>query len=199
MAKDNTQEEIKDQVIVEVPLEETPRFIELMQNTAPQLKEMLKDENIIGLNFINDKKALVATILNVEKRKLDFGNPLPANESVDPIIPVTPIVSPVEQQVVVTSGWTKKMLAMKELCAKSEKVRIMIPFEIGERPGSIAELQINGFKLSAMKGVYIDLPKPFADMVQESWKQTSEAGTENLLDRIDEKTGKPMVESEALA
>lgn len=181
--KDKTEE------VKELRLEETPEFLELMDNnTESELKEMLKGEDIIGLEFITGKKALIATILNLRKRKEEAAKVAPV---------VTPTITNLQAQV--GSTWQRKLNIMKELCAKAPKVKIMIPFEIGERTGAVADLQINGYKLSVMKGVYVDIPEPFAEMVQESWQQTSQAGQEKLLNRTDPETGKPMNESTALS
>lgn len=187
------KEEVTPEItpIEEIKLEDTQEFKDLLeQNTEGELRDMLKDEQLVGLEFITGKKALVSIILSIKKRNAERGVATTTPKE-------NPTLAAVTQQA--GSNWQKKMNIMKELCAKAPKVKIMIPFEIGERVGSVAELQINGYKLSVMKGVYVDIPEPFAEMVQESWQQTTQAGQEKLLDRIDPETGKPFGESKALS
>jgi hypothetical protein len=175
-----------------IKFEDTPEFKELLLKTLSELKEMLIAEEMIGAEFITDKKAAIATFVSLRKTKADQEKNMKEPPDLEPS-------SPVIQDKNLIATWTKKMEAMKELCAKAPKVRMMIPFDVGEKPGSFAELQINGYKLSVLKGFYVDLPQPFAEMVEESWKQTIEAGSDKLLDRVDPETGKPMSESQALA
>lgn len=180
----------------EVKLEDTKEFKDLVENNSlSDLKEMLIAEEMLGAEFIDNKKVAAAAILTLKKKKEERAAPAPG-EVLD--TPAAPVVAPTVQDQLIMNKWKSKTQKFKEYCATCPKVRVMIPFDIGEKPGAAAELQINGYKLTVLKGIYVDIPEPFAEMVQESWNQTLKAGEDLLLDRVDPATGKPMRESQAL-
>jgi hypothetical protein len=196
MAKTTKDEtEIKEVSPVVTPkLEDTPEFKELMLKTGGELKDILSKEfEFVGAEFMNDKKAAVATILSLRKKIVVLPETPSVNQPANGEVAAVPVVPQNDLRV-----WASKKDKFKAFCETQPKVSTMIPFEIGEKPGAYAELQINGYKLNVMKGVYVELPRPFADLVRQSWQQTADAGKDMILDRIDPQTGKPYKDSEAL-
>lgn len=67
---------------------------------------------------------------------------------------------------------------IKEKLSKQPKVRIIIPRDKGESEGSYETVQINGYTLQIMKGVYVDVPQQVAEIIMESLNQTERALSE---------------------
>lgn len=62
---------------------------------------------------------------------------------------------------------------MYNAAIKDQKVKIFIPFEIGEKLGAVQSPCLNGLRVNILKGVYVDVPKRYADVIMESLNQTS--------------------------
>lgn len=61
---------------------------------------------------------------------------------------------------------------MKNFLAGQDKIRILMPFETGEKPGAIKFVTLNGYALAIEKGSYVEVPEEVANVVMESEKQT---------------------------
>lgn len=166
--------------------------------TLTQLKEkavklgMSKEE----ADLFTTKAPLVATIKILEKKKVET---------------LTPPVSPKEERED-EQRWLSKAERMLQILLKQPRVRFLIPLEPKEKPGIVREVmekgrfkqihvsgavetpQINGCKWIVPKGVMVDIPEQIADLLAESYRMTTEAGQNLLLDRIDPATGRPVRE-----
>lgn len=90
------------------------------------------------------------------------------------------------------------------------KVRVLIPLEGKEQQGIVREevvhgrriytyvggavetVILNGYKVLIPKGQYVEVPEQVADVIAEAQQQTSQAGRQFLIDRIDPETGRPV-------
>ncbi len=71
-----------------------------------------------------------------------------------------------------------KIQRIKDSLAKQPKVRIIIPKEKSETRGAFETVQINGYMLKIMKGVYVEVPQQVADILNESAQIKEEAQAE---------------------
>lgn len=103
---------------------------------------------------------------------------------------------------------------MRNVLAKQGKVKILVPLEGKEtkgvvdwvynsktdrdeqvhRGGAIQPVTLNGYQYLVPKGVYVEVPEQIAQVIQDKYQQTSEAGSNLLIDRIDPETGKQVSE-----
>jgi len=119
-----------------------------------------------------------------------------------------------------TSGKLKKEKAkylskketMRARLMKQRRVRILIPTQGSEKPGVVkwvfneitkrkeqvlvsgayTPVQLNGFKWIVPHGSYEEVPEQIADVISDAQNMTAKAGRESLIDRLDDKTGKPV-------
>ncbi len=91
--------------------------------------------------------------------------------------------TPEEIQAVDKTFKSKRMI-MKEKLAEQPKVRIFIPLDGKETPGTQHPVTINGYRVNIPKGVYCEVPQQVADIIMESLNQT-EAATSRNPKRID--------------
>jgi hypothetical protein len=105
-----------------------------------------------------------------------------------------------------------KARVMRELLDKQPKVRILLPLEGNDKPGVVEwrtnprngeryqvvvsgafeTVQLNGCKTIIPKGVYSEVPQQVADVIAHSYQQTQMAGANVSMDRVDDKTGRPI-------
>lgn len=64
---------------------------------------------------------------------------------------------------------------MKAWLETQPKVRIMIPRQGKEKMGTTESVVLNGYRLNIVKGVYVLVPKPVADVIMKSQNQTEDA------------------------
>jgi len=113
----------------------------------------------------------------------------------------------------VNKNWKNKAEAMKARLLAQPTVSILIPLEAAEKAGvvewrtdkngeryqyhvsgAIESVQLNGYKYFIPKGRYTPVPQQVAEVISKSQQQTLEAGSNISLDRIDERTGRPLNE-----
>ncbi|MGL5713428.1 MAG: hypothetical protein ACRCX2_10450 [Paraclostridium sp.] len=58
---------------------------------------------------------------------------------------------------------------------KEDKVKVFIPLTSGEAPGTTLPVMINGLRLNIQKGKPVDVPKTFAEVINESLGATAMA------------------------
>lgn len=110
--------------------------------------------------------------------------------------------------------WLSKAEKMRDHLEKQPKVRILIPLDPGgkEKVGVVREVivrgrkeyvhvsggieivTLNGCKTIIPKGTYFYVPQQVADVLDESNRATQQAGQDILADRIDPKTGLPVID-----
>jgi len=161
------------------------------ETTLKQLQEILTAEGFENAELFNTKKQVITIIKKLRTNKIatsivaSITNPGTASTVTQNI------ETPTEKH-----NWESKRDRTKAIIESAPKIRTMIPLDIGEKMGAVAELQINGYKKIIPKGVYVDLPLPFADLVAYAYNQTAEAGKDFLLDRpgVDPETGKTVAQ-----
>lgn len=87
-----------------------------------------------------------------------------------------------------------RMLVPKEPTEKDGVVKWVLDPKLGYEvqvyvSGAVKTVTLNGYKYLIPKGVYSEVPQQIADIIEKSQQQTSEAGQDKLLDRIDPNTG----------
>ena len=80
---------------------------------------------------------------------------------------------------------------MKAHLAKQKKVSVMIPLEQGVSP-EVAEkvpfvVNLNGYRLSIKRGVFVEVPEQIADMIKERLESEGKIGSKYRLDRNPDK------------
>ena len=73
----------------------------------------------------------------------------------------------------------KAEIMFNSLCEQPKKP-LFIPYEIGERRGTIQSPQLNGLRINILKGMYVEVPQQVAELVMESLQQTA-AATDELM------------------
>ena len=106
--------------------------------------------------------------------------------------------------------WRSKADKMKAHLDAQPKVRVLIPLEGQEKPGVVKQMMVNGreetvvvsgsvwsktfngYKVTIPKGIYTEVAEQIADNISDEFSQTTHAGDQWLLDRIDPATGRPV-------
>lgn len=92
--------------------------------------------------------------------------------------------------------WKKRKT--QEMLENEPKIRIFIPFNVGEdknnKANQYAFFGINGYNIQVRKGQYVEVPQTIANMHMESMAETEKAldhedSLSNISMKIDEKTG----------
>lgn len=76
-------------------------------------------------------------------------------------------------------GLEGKALATKIKLAGEPKVRMMIPFDPGEKAGAYRTVVINGYRFDVKKNTMVDLPQSVAALLANSYRITSEVVEQN--------------------
>lgn len=109
--------------------------------------------------------------------------------------------------------WRGKAERMKARLMSQPMVSFYIPINPGEKIGKIEwrtdkngekyqfvvggsyeTVQLNGFKWFIAKGMRTNVPEQVADILDKSYRMSADAGANISMDRIDEKTGRPINE-----
>lgn len=89
--------------------------------------------------------------------------------------------------------YEKRAHKMKEVLQSQPQVSFMIPLGIGERKGAYDTVQINGYKLTIMKGTMVKLPQQVVDLLAAKYEVEMSAGADARIDgdqnRADALTG----------
>lgn len=151
---EETKEETKEEVLEPDP-EETEE-VDLEDMNIKELREVAKEEGI-NVKGLNKKSDLIEAIEagpeeEEEEKKPSLGEGIKMWP--------TPVGSRAER--------------MKEALLNQPKVRILIPFEEGEKagPGAYIPVTINGCRNDIKKGVYVSVPQSISDIIMDSQKQT---------------------------
>jgi hypothetical protein len=137
-------------------------------------------------------------------------NTLKAKQAVEKVKTLEEVETPAEKKQF-EKQWLSKAMIMKKRLEEQPKVRFLLPLEGDEKPGIIEDridkngesyqflvsgayetVQLNGYKYLIPKGVYCNIPEQVADVLAKSYHQTQTAGSTISMDRVDNKTGKPM-------
>lgn len=73
-----------------------------------------------------------------------------------------------------TLGLEGKALETKIKLSKEPKVRMMIPFDPGEKAGAYRTVVINGYRFDVKKNTMVDLPQSVASLLANAYRITSE-------------------------
>lgn len=96
------------------------------------------------------------------------------NNEVTPTFNAGQPVSPAEKQNIGQIHKNKAQI-MKEKLALQPKIRIFMPLEGREKPGTLFPVTINGHRMYVPKGMYVDVPEQVADIIKDSLQQTEAA------------------------
>jgi len=168
------------------------------------LKELQKELVKLGMPEEEVKS------FNTKAQVLAVINTLDAKKAVEKVKTLEEVESPTEKKAF-EQQWLSKAMIMKKRLEEQPKVRFLLPLEGSEKQGvvewrtgkngekyqyvvsgSVETVQLNGYKYFIPKGVFVDIPEQIAQVLSESYKLTAAAGSNISMDRIDDKTGKPM-------
>lgn len=116
-----------------------------------------------------------------------------AVEAADSKAPVSPSQDAEAQQV-----WKTEVQTIKAMLDSRPKVRTFVPLDLNEKPGSYLPVIFNGYRVDVLKNHYVDIPDVISDIIAESYNQTASVGQDLLLDRVDNRTGRPVSDSMGL-
>jgi hypothetical protein len=113
-------------------------------------------------------KKLKGSALNLESPRITEEAPAPIQEpAVSEVKPSAPEVKGIVPAA--AGGYTEDALRMKAFLDQQPKVLFMIPLSDGEDPRkAIQTVTMNGYKFTIQKGVYVSIPQPVADLLQEN-------------------------------
>jgi hypothetical protein len=77
---------------------------------------------------------------------------------------------------------------MKKVLQEQPQVQFMIPLGVGEKKGAYDTVQINGYKLTIMKGAMVTVPQQVADLLAAKYEVEMSAGADHRVDTDDAKT-----------
>lgn len=189
--------------------------VEKPELTDRSLKQLQEQAVMLGMpqedvsNF-NTKAQLVSMIHVLEAKKAQI------TEGKEEIKRVKTLVQTESPKQVKTDKkrWSSKMERMRAKLMAQPTVKVLVPLEGKEkkgvvdwvynertkrkeqvyRSGAVLPVQLNGFRYFIAKGVYQDVPEQIAQVITESYNQTSEAGRDFLADRADPKMGGSVID-----
>jgi hypothetical protein len=174
--------------------------MDIMEKT---LKELKVEATALG---VKDVDAFIS------KRQV-----LAAMESIkgvaQPVTNINPPMNPKEEKKS-EKHWLNKAEAMRVKLEAQPKVRILVPLEGKEIQGvikttynqatkrqeqrhvsgAVQPVTLNGYMFLVPKGMYVEVPEQIAQVIQDKFNQTSQAGSNILIDRIDPETGRSVAE-----
>lgn len=172
----------------------------LEEMTVKELQEEATKKGVANADIFTTKAQLIAAIGMVAQ----------------PIIPtITTLDSHNPQEEKKSEKkWMEKRERMRKTLEAQRTVRILVPLEGKERmgvvewryndktkrkeqvaiSGSIQPVTLNGYMYLIPKGTYVEVPEQIAQVIQDKFNQTSQAGAELKIDRIDPETGRPVAD-----
>ena len=75
----------------------------------------------------------------------------------------------------------------KRILNEGPKTMFMCPPAPGDKEGAVETVSINGYSLTIKKGVMVEIPTPFAEILAEHYRVELSAGKEMLIDRDSKK------------
>jgi hypothetical protein len=175
-----------------------------MEQPEKTLKELQAELVSLGMpeeetKTFNTKAQIVAVL-----------HTLKAKDAVEKVKTLEEVESPAEKKAF-EAKWLSKAMLMKRRLESQPLVRTLLPLEGSEKQGVVEwrtdkkgekyqyvvsgayeTVQLNGYKYIIPKGVYCDVPEQIAEVLANAYHQTQAAGADISLDRIDDRTGKPM-------
>jgi len=144
--------------------EEEKEEVDLSELSMTELKEIAKEKGA-DIKGLRKKTDLIKAIKKAEKK--------------EETSPKEKVEEKAEKKKDWGDGITEghvpkgtKAQIMREHLLKQPRVKILIPFDSGEKPGVTVPFTLNGYRMNVAKGVYVDVPEQIADMVMKSQKQT---------------------------
>lgn len=170
------------------------------------LKQLKEEATALGI----PKEA--AESFTTKAQVLAVINTLAAKEAVKKVDSLEDKPSPGEKRQD-EKHWRSKAEQMKAKLQDQPKIRVRLALESNEKPGvvewrtnkngekyqfhvsgSVETVQLNGFKWLIPKGVPTEIPEQINEVLEKSMFKTMNAGSNISMDRIDDKTGRPMNE-----
>lgn len=172
------------------------------------LNELIEES--ISLGFPRE----VAETFKVKAQVQGVINTLKAKEVVEKVDSLEEKLNPNEEKKLLRQYQTKAQIMMDKWLA-APMSQILVPSEPGSQPGkvewrrdkngkpyqvaltpgnTIEEVIVNGAHWLVPKGCLVEVPGPVAQIVADRLQLTSMAGSNIILDRVDDRTGRPMSE-----
>lgn len=183
-----------------------------MENTIEKTLIELKQE-LVSLGMPSEEadafktKGQIMSVINTLK-----ASQIVAEKPVEKVATLEDVETPSEKKAFEHSYISKATIMRDKLMAQ-QQVRFMIPCEAGEKAGvvewrtdkngqkyqfhvsgAIETVQLNGFKFIIPKGTFCNVPEQIAEVLSTSQQLTNAAGANISMDRIDDKTGRPMTD-----
>jgi len=181
-----------------------------LPNEVKTLKELEQELIEAGM----PKEDVEAAKFNNKAQVIAILNTLKAKKVVEKVDSIEETINPSEEKKT-EKAWRSKAQIMWDKWMNSPMVQILYPSDPGKKagvvewrkdakgnsfqialttPDTIEEIQVNGAKWLVPKGVLVEVPKPVALIISDRLNLTAQAGANILLDRIDDRTGKPVSE-----
>ena len=146
---------------------------EYSEMTYGELKASAKER---GLSSVGTREVLL--------ERLTGSEPVETPEERNEVLPKKG--APVSEREV-EKAWKSDIQKMKDHLAKQRKVAVMIPLELGVSPEQAEKIpfvvNINGYRLSIKRGVFVDVPEQVAEIVKERLQSEGQIGRELRIDR----------------
>jgi hypothetical protein len=171
-----------------------------MEKTLKELKAEALALGIKNVDVFVNKIQLITAIESVK----ELQSQLPTHQD----RPIVLRLSKKEERKL-DKKWIDKAEQMRKKLEGQPKVRILVPLEGKETQGvvrttynektrrneqkhisgAVQAVTLNGFMFLVPKGMYVEVPEQIAQVIQDKFNQTSEAGKDIAIDRIDPETG----------
>jgi len=183
-----------------------------MENTIEKTLIELKQE-LVSLGMPSEEadafktKGQIMSVINTMKAQKAV---IEAKAPIEKVATLEDVETPSEKKAF-EHIYISKATIMRDKLMAQQQVRFMIPCEAGEKAGvvewrtdkngqkyqfhvsgAIETVQLNGFKFIIPKGTFCDVPEQIAEVLSTSQQLTNSAGANISMDRIDDKTGRPM-------
>ena len=155
--------------------------------TYAELKDAAKEK---GLKATGTKEELLARLEGGDEVEPSV-EPEAEPEVVEPEADPVPTEKESVNDKTVEKEWRNDVQKMKAHLEKQPKVSIMIPLDAGVPPESADKIpfvvNINGYRMAIKRGVFVEVPRQVAEMVQERLESEGKIGSEYRLDRNPDK------------
>lgn len=164
----------------------------LEEYTLKELQAMATGEGVFQAEAFTTKAQLIALIANMRSMKAT----IKAERAVAVNFNPAALKLKGMDQGRINQIYQEKMENTRKKYLEGEKTNLMIPLDIGEKPGSYATVLVNGWRCDYLKGVmHYSVPVGIAQVLLDSMVRTAEVGQDMLIDslakKIDDATGQP--------
>lgn len=174
MAQEGADDEIREALENQAPKELSKSYNDMSLN---QLRDLATEKGFVGSDILTTKAQVVAVIMSMEKKDQEIKAKAAEASAVNFEDPAIDDIRHDEK------AYKGKEARMKAFLESQPKVAFMVPLGIGEKPGAIETVQMNGYRLNILKNTMVMLPEPVVKHLSESYRLTALAGQEFSIDR----------------